>query len=143
MPRETCYCHVLRKATRRLTAAYDAALEPAGINVAQFSLLRTFDRHRRLSLTELGRRMELDRSTIGRNIRVLERRGLVRAAPSADLREASFELADEGRRVLATALPLWAAVQERIEARFGAERTEALLAELGSIGAAGNAAALD
>ena len=133
MPNPTCYCHALRKATRRLTAAYDAALAPTGINLAQFSLLRTLERHGAQSLTGLGRLMELDRSTVGRNVRVVERLALVQPAVSPDQREAAIELAPEGRRVLARAVPLWAGVQARIDARLGPDRAAALLAELGGI----------
>lgn len=133
MPNATCYCHALRKATRRLNAAYDAALAPTGINVAQFSLLRTLDRHGAQSLTGLGRRMELDRSTVGRNVRVVERLGLVQPASTADQRQAAIELSPEGRRVLARAIPLWAGVQTRIDARLGPDRSATFLSELGEL----------
>ncbi|WP_159715866.1 MarR family winged helix-turn-helix transcriptional regulator, partial [Geminicoccus flavidas] len=82
-----CYCIALRAASRRLTTLYDAALQPVGINVAQFSLLRNVKRAQPVSLTELGRRMELDRSTVGRNVRLLQRMGLVRMASGSDQRE--------------------------------------------------------
>ena len=131
MPDPTCYCHALRKATRRLNAAYDAALAPTGINVAQFSLLRTLARHGAQSLTGLGRRMELDRSTVGRNVKVVERLGLVQPASTTDQRQAAIELSPEGRRILASATPLWAEVQARIDTRLGPDRSATLLAELG------------
>ena len=136
MQDESCYCAVLRKATRRLSARYDAALAPVGINIAQFSLLRTVSRGGRLSLTELARRMELDRSTVGRNVKVLERMGLLRPSASGDLREAAIELDEDGRRTLAAAMPLWAAVQARIAAELGTARTQALLGELEAFAAA-------
>jgi hypothetical protein len=44
MSTELCICVAVRKASRRLTARYDEALEPAGINLAQFSLLRNIRR---------------------------------------------------------------------------------------------------
>jgi DNA-binding MarR family transcriptional regulator len=62
-----CYCDVLRAATRKTTAIYDVALAPAGVNLAQFSLLRKIQRAGSVSLSELGRLAALDRSTIGRN----------------------------------------------------------------------------
>ena len=46
-----CYCIILRKAARRLTARYDAALAPLGLNLAQFSLLRNVERTGPVSLT--------------------------------------------------------------------------------------------
>ena len=116
-----CYCAALRAASRKVTAIYDAALAPAGINVAQYKLLRIIDRAGPVSLTGLGRLAELDRSTIGRNVRLLQRLGLVRAVPAADQREASVALAEAGRRVLRESAPLWDRAQSRIEAALGHE----------------------
>ena len=114
-----CYCVVLRAAARRVTARYDAALAPTGINIAQYSLLRQIERASPVSLTELGRRVELDRSTIGRNVRVLERLGLVQVTPGADQRQATVALADAGLKVLERAGPLWDRAQVRIEGDLG------------------------
>lgn len=114
-----CYCGALRRATRRVTARYDAALEPTGINLAQFSLLRNIERRSPISLTALGRATQLDRSTIGRNIKVLKRMSLVQCAPGGDQREASVSLTRKGRSVLATAEPLWDEAQTEIEKALG------------------------
>jgi len=121
-----CYCTVLRSATRRLAAAYDTALAPTGINISQFSLLRNIVRLQPVMLTELGRRLELDRSTIGRNVRVLERMGLVHIGRGEDQREATVELTGPGIAVLDRATPLWEAVQTDIEQRMGQKATQEL-----------------
>jgi DNA-binding MarR family transcriptional regulator len=127
-----CYCAALRAATRKTTAMYDEALAPAGIGLAQFSLLRKIERGR-LSLSELGRLASLDRSTIGRNIKVLHRMGLIEIGPGDDHREATVTLAEDGRDVLRIGAPLWDAAQRRIEMALGdggAETLRALLAAL-------------
>jgi len=121
-----CYCTRLRAASRRIAAVYDAALEPLGINVAQFSLLRMIERRRPVSLTELARAADLDRSTMGRNVRVLERLELVRLGRGDDQREAVVALSAKGASLLAEAAPLWEASQQLIEARLGAARINAL-----------------
>ena len=83
-----------------------------GINLAQFSLLRNIKRHGPLSLTRLGEIVELDRSTLGRNVRVLERMGLVNAlSAGADQRQAVVGLAADGVATLDRALPLWEEAQ--------------------------------
>ena len=110
-----CYCTALRKASRRATSLYDEALAPVGVNLAQFSLLRNIDRAGQVSLTELARLTELDRSTIGRNARVLERMGLVKTAPGEDQREAVLKLDTKGHRVLRDGAPLWEQAQLRVE----------------------------
>lgn len=114
-----CLCILLRTAARKTTALYDAALAPLGVNIAQFSLLRRIRRAGPLSLTELARLAELDRSTIGRNTRLLEKQGLVRSATGQDQREALLELTPAGHDLLARGAPLWDQVQEQLEARLG------------------------
>jgi DNA-binding MarR family transcriptional regulator len=128
-----CYCDVLRAATRKTTAIYDAALAPAGVNLAQFSLLRKIQRAGSVSLSELGRLAALDRSTIGRNVRVLQRMELVRVTPGEDHREATVTLDGRGLAVLREAAPLWDEAQRRIAAKLGdggPERLSALLVAL-------------
>lgn len=126
MSSSSCYCILLRKASRRLSALYDEALEPYGINIGQFSHLRTVRRHEPVSLTELGELMELDRSTVGRNTKVLERMGLVEAVSGEDQREALLQLSEQGRALLRGAEPIWHDVQVKIDERLGADRTEEL-----------------
>jgi DNA-binding MarR family transcriptional regulator len=115
----SCHCTTLRKATRRVTAIYDAALEPVGINVGQFSLLRNIARRAPISLTDLGMVMVLDRSTIGRNTKVLERMGLVQTVSGQDNREALLVLTDTGRNTIDRATPLWETAQKNISDKLG------------------------
>lgn len=122
-----CHCNSLRVATRRLSASYDEALAPFGINIAQFSLLRAVERRGKVSLTALGRVQELDRSTIGRNVRVLERMGLVEMGRSEDdQREAVVQLTPPGAELVRQALPSWEERQHWLEARIGGERLRLL-----------------
>ena len=115
----TCYCVVARTAARKTTALYDALLEPAGVTLAQFSLLRKIDRAGTASLTKLGQLTELDRSTIGRNVKALERLQLVRAALAKDQREAAVQLTRAGKRALKIGAPLWEEAQRRVETALG------------------------
>jgi DNA-binding MarR family transcriptional regulator len=116
-----CHCDTLRLAARKLTARYDAALAPAGLTVAQFALLRKIRRAGQPSLTEIGRIAGLDRSTVGRNVRVLEKAGLVALSTGKDQREATVVVSDKGHAALATAEPLWTRVQDEIDAVLGPE----------------------
>ena len=128
-----CYCAALRTATRKTTAIYDAALAPTGVNLAQFSLLRKIQRAAPVSLSELGRLAELDRSTIGRNVKVLQRMGLARVTPGEDHREATVTLDVGGLVVLREGAPLWDEAQRRIEERLGEDGPAKLSALLGSL----------
>jgi DNA-binding MarR family transcriptional regulator len=114
-----CYNTALRTAARQLTAKYDEAVGDTGIGAAQFTLLKTLAAHEPLALTDLGTRLRLDRSTIGRNVRVLERAGLLKLGTSADGRETAVELTKVGHTVLSSAEPLWEQAQRDVERRLG------------------------
>ena len=124
---------MLRQAARRLSAAYDEALEPFGINIAQFSLLRTVAAKEPISLTDLGRIAGLDRSTIGRNVRVLERMNLLRTARGDDKREAVVTLTGQGRDLIEAAIPVWEECQHDVEGRLGDEGVAALRMIAGAV----------
>src|SRR3546814_14332812 len=72
-----CHCSRLRSAARKVGSIYDEALAPLGVNIAQYSLMRTIARRQPVSFTELGHFAQLDRSTVRRNVPVLDRPGLV------------------------------------------------------------------
>jgi DNA-binding MarR family transcriptional regulator len=127
-----CYCSSLRLAARKVTAAYDEALAPVGVNVAQFAMLRRIERTEPVSLTELGEVCDLERSTVGRNAKVLERMGLVRIGIGEDQREATLSLTVGGRAILKAGAPLWDGAQERIERALGRDDAARLLSLLGS-----------
>jgi DNA-binding MarR family transcriptional regulator len=115
-----CYCAAVRTAARKTTALYDSILEPAGVTLAQYSLLRKIERAGSVSLTKLGQLTELDRSTVGRNVKALEELGLVRSGAAKDQREAAVKLTLAGAKTLRRAFPLWEEAQRRVEAALGA-----------------------
>ena len=88
--------------------------------------LRNIERAGTVSLTELGRMAELDRSTVGRNVKVLERLRLVRLMPAKDQREAAVSLTAAGRETIRHGAPLWDEAQRRIETVLGVDGAEQL-----------------
>ena len=112
-----CACTTLRRAARAVTAAYDAALAPSGLRITQFSILRKLARLGPLPVTRLAAEAALDRSTMGRNLNPLERRGLVRIeVGNVDQRERVAYLTATGEAAIEAALPYWRKAQERIAA---------------------------
>lgn len=63
----------------------------------------------------------LDRSTLGRNPRVLARAGWITLAPGTDERVRVVRITAPGRTALATAEPAWAALQRRIDRVLGTD----------------------
>lgn len=123
----------LRSASRKLTAHYDAALAPAGVSLAQLMLLRGIGQHEPLSLGRLAPIAGLDRSTLGRNVRVLKRLGLVTIRPGVDLRQAQLRLSEPGRQTLDRAMPLWQEAEAEIRQRLGAAGVVQLEAALAAL----------
>src|ERR1700687_2789356 len=76
VPRNACTCGSLRKASRRISQFYDTALAPVGIKSTQYSILSEVDRGSRegpVTMCELATAMVMDRSTLGPNLKPLER----------------------------------------------------------------------
>ncbi|KPA90967.1 MULTISPECIES: MarR family winged helix-turn-helix transcriptional regulator [Pseudomonas] len=125
-----CLCISLRRAARGVSRHYDGALDGFGINVAQYSLLCNLRRLDKPSISGLAEAMGLDRSTLGRNLRVLEGEGLVKMSEGADQRNRLVCLTETGAQRLEEAFPAWEAAQQRLAERLGEEKRAALLALL-------------
>jgi DNA-binding MarR family transcriptional regulator len=114
-PDAPCACTILRRATRAISAAYDAALAPSDLRVTQFSVLRTLARLGPLPISRLAAEAALDRSTMGRNLDPLERRGLVRLeVGETDQRQRVAHLTAAGELAIEAALPHWRKAQKRV-----------------------------
>jgi len=134
-----CNCTAMRKASRRVSQMYDAALAPAGLKATQFAILSEIDRRAGdpPTMRELADAMVMDRSTLGQNLRPLERDRLVAWEPSdADRRRKLVVLTGQGRAKRMQARSLWRAAQERFERAVGAAEAASLRGIL--LGIAGN-----
>src|ERR1700675_3867607 len=102
--RRACTCRILRKASRRISQFYDTALAPVGIKSTQYSILAEVDRgsfEGPVTMCELATAMVMDRSTLGHNLKPLERDDLVVLKLSADDRRKRYvELTKKGRLML-------------------------------------------
>ena len=128
-----CLCFNLRKAARALTQTYDAALKPAGITAPQFTLLTALEKQGPVSLSDLAAALGMDRTTLTRNLKPLQRDGLVASAEGDDRRVRLLTLTAAGRARLRDAGPLWRAVQSKVADTFGHGPAGTLLAELNRI----------
>lgn len=95
---------------------YDEALRPAGLTNGQFSLLMSLNRPEPAGMSDVATLLAMDRTTLTANLKPLERRGLIQTlVDKADRRGRRLALTDEGRRVLASAVPLWRRTQAENE----------------------------
>lgn len=125
-----CACFNTRKTARVLGQVYDRALEPSGLKNTQFTALAVADAYDGISITDLSKAMEIERTTLTRNLKVLERGGLVKVGPGADGRSKTVVLTAKGSRRLEAALPFWQEAHERMLREFGARRWKSLQKEL-------------
>ena len=122
MSNEACLCMNLRSAAQQLTRTYDAVLAPAGVSANQFSLLNYIRTEDSPTMKVLAEASGLDRSTLGRNLRVLEKQGLIAMQVGADARTREITLTKEGRQAIRRAAPLWQSVQDTLVDRLGQGR---------------------
>jgi DNA-binding MarR family transcriptional regulator len=125
-----CVCATARMAARALTRVYDRALDPAGIRTSQFSILARLLEEGPLSVTHLAGRLAMDRTTLARDLRPLERRGLVSVSVGSDRRVRMAALTPAGRRLVDDVRPMWQQVQRDVRGRLGPDRVAALMDEL-------------
>lgn len=122
-----CICTHLRRAARGVSRHYDEALAGFGVNVAQFSLLRHLQRLDRPSITALAEAMGLERSTLGRNLRVLQADGLVALGDGDDQRNRVVLLTEAGKQLLHVAHPAWEQAQKALVERLGVGQRDELV----------------
>jgi DNA-binding MarR family transcriptional regulator len=130
METSQCTCFNLRKASRSVTQMFAGYMQPTGLGPTQFSLLAVLARRGSLSINELADGLVMDRTTLTRNLRPVERQGLVKILPGEDRRTRIVALTRRGRATYERALPLWREAQKEIIERLGGKRWSALLNDL-------------
>jgi DNA-binding MarR family transcriptional regulator len=110
---------------------YDAKLAGSGLRTTQFAILALLHDLEVLSVNELAGRLDLDRTTTGKNLRPLEQAGLIKTAPSPqDRRSRETTLTAKGRGALKIAAPMWQEAQREFEALNGRDNSAELRATL-------------
>lgn len=127
---EQCACFNLRKAARTVTQIFDDVLQPSGLRATQFTVLAAAAVSGSVFISDLARELVMDRTTLTRNLKPLEKRGWVEILPGEDRRTRSVILTKEGRRVLKKAVPYWKRAQDRVVKQLTPKRWRSLLVHL-------------
>ena len=122
-----CACFNLRKSARVVTQMYDRKLRTAGIRATQFTILAAIQAHAPIAIQSLSRIIVMDRTTLARNLKPLERKGLIAITPGTDRRVRLARLTSKGQSVLSQALPLWQAAQAEFSQKLGLANLETML----------------
>jgi len=122
-----CNCLALRQAARHITQVYDEFLAPSGLRATQYSILARLKRRGPMTINALAAELVMDRTTLGRNIRPLQRDGLIATATGkSDRRSRELRLTRAGMARVDAASESWRQAQARFESAFGSKRAQAL-----------------
>jgi DNA-binding MarR family transcriptional regulator len=125
----------LRKAARGISRRYEEALRPVGLKAGQFSILAALlDARDGLPIGRVAEILGMDRTTLNRNLRPLERRGVVESFPDPDDRRSrKLRITEAGRQLMDEAIPLWRQAQAESFERIDQAHWPELRADLNAL----------
>ena len=129
---DSCMGMRVRRAARAVGNFYDLHLKSVGLKGTQFTLLNAIFLNPSITITQLADLLLLNRTTLNRNLKPLERQGLIRISPGEDHRTRILQLTREGRSILQQALPLWLEAQSGVVETLGI-RTQRLAEDLSQL----------
>ena len=122
-----CNCLALRQATLHVTQFYDQFISPLGLRATQYSILARLARRGAMTINALAAELVMDRTTLGRNIRPLQRDGLIAVVSGkSDRRSKELKLTRSGVERFQVAQKGWTKAQAEFERTFGQKRAKAL-----------------
>ena len=130
---QQCCCFNMRKVMRAVTQFFDRHLEPAGIRATQFTLLVALYTTSAKTLTEIAESLVMDRTTLTRNLKPLEKLGLISTLQPLDKRSKAYALTEKGSQVVDQGIPLWRSAQNSVVSALGDESYKLLVGELDKV----------
>lgn len=121
-----CVGFNLRLVLRAVSQYFDNIIKPSGILGTQFNLLVMIKLLGPITITKLAERGLMDRTTLSRNIKPLEKMRLIEIEPGEDKREREIQITEEGINKLRGAFPLWKEAQKQALSEMGNEQWERL-----------------
>lgn len=123
----------LKRATRIVQNLFDDAFKPVGLEGTQYTVLSHIFVSEPILLTKLAHLMDVDRTTLARNLKPLEKKGYVQIQPGSDKRAKLINTTEQGKEVLSKALPLWRETQDKIKATLGIENWNSMISNLNGL----------
>ena len=127
---ENCICFNLRMVTRIVTKFFDAEMRRHGIRPTQGTILLALSGKPAWAMAELSDWLGMDRTTLVRNLRPLQREELVEAAGGGRGGRVEVSITDKGRKKIAECLPAWRSAQSAVANALGDERWSGILTDL-------------
>src|SRR5690348_23529 len=118
---KTCIAVRLRLLNRVVTNFYDDALRPLGLKVSQLNILIVTARLGLARPAQVCEILQLDVSTLSRNVKPLQAHGWLEVVPEEDARVQPFRLTSQGRRLIEKTVPAWEKAQRQATELLGSE----------------------
>jgi DNA-binding MarR family transcriptional regulator len=116
---KTCIAGRLRLLNRVVTNIYDDALRPFGLKISQGNILIFTGKMGVATPVQICEFLQLDISTLSRNLELLRKNGWVEDVPGEDARSHPFRLTTEGKRLIDKAIPAWEKAQAEARELLG------------------------
>jgi DNA-binding MarR family transcriptional regulator len=117
----TCLATRVRQLSRIITRMYDDAMRPLGITASQYTLLAQLASRDGITAVEIGHELDIEKSTLSRNLKRLLALGMIIMDPPAGRRGRGLHLTSKGQVILKDAYPVWQAAQSRSVAAMGVD----------------------
>ena len=117
----TCIAVRLRLLNRVITSFYDDALRSLGLKVSQLNILIVTARLGLARPAQVCEILQLDVSTLSRNVKPLQAHGWLEVVPDEDARAQPFRLTAQGKRLIEKAIPAWEKAQQQASELLGSE----------------------
>ena len=118
---KSCIAVRLRLLNRVVTNLYDDALRPLGLKVSQLNILIVTAKLGLARPAQVCEILQLDASTLSRNVKPLQAHGWLEVVPEEDARAQPFRLTAQGKRLIEKAVPTWEEAQRRATELLGDE----------------------
>lgn len=128
--RKNCVCFNLRRATRIVTQFFDAEMRRYGIRPTQAAILQALNARDNWSMADLSDLLGMDRTTLLRNLRPLQRDGLVEVDGGGRGTRVALSITSKGREKIEDFLPAWRSAQSAAVETLGSQRWSAILSDL-------------
>lgn len=121
-----CLATRVRQLSRIITRVYDDAMRPLGITASQYTLLAQLAARDSITAVEIGHELDIEKSTLSRNLKRLLALGHIIMDPPAGRRGRGLHLTPKGQAILKDAFPIWQDAQTRAVSAMGAESRNVL-----------------
>lgn len=116
---KTCIAGRLRLINRVVTNIYDDALRPLGLKISQGNILILTSRMGVVSPVQVCEYLQLDISTLSRNVELMRKNGWLEEVPGEDARSHPFRLTAAGKRLIKESIPAWEKAQAEARELLG------------------------